>query len=186
MLVEIDTPIPVSQLAWSPRGNQLVFDGARDIQVWSAVTGQWLRTLNAIMNSDAELAFSPSDNLIAFVNMDNNISIIEIWNTGTGLRTQQLHRHTDRVIDLNWNAAGLLSTAADDTIRFWDVQTGQEVQTIQTGRYPRVELNAAGTILLVRDETYGIHTRDAVTGEILAQFDSSSGVTRRALDGAGE
>ncbi len=50
----------------------------------------------------------------------------------------------------------------------WDVQAGQQVRSFQIGRYPYAELNAVVTVLLIDDEITGIHTRDALTGTIIA------------------
>jgi WD40 repeat protein len=155
-------------LAWSPIGDELVFDGFHDIQVWSADTGQSLRILNATVNSDVKLAFNPAENLIAFVNLDSSEPVIEIWDTDSGQFVRQLQGHTDRIIDFAWRTGGFVSTGADDTIRLWDTQTGQQLRSFQVGRYPDAELNMNGTILLVEDEATGIHTRDAETGAIVS------------------
>ena len=159
----------ISQLAWNPQGNQIVFEGVGRILVWDANTGQQVSILNARISSDVKLAFSPTDNLIAFSNVDSPLEVIDIWDIDTGQLVQQLQLQA-RIIDLNWSAGGLVTTSFDSMIRVWDVQTGEMIHTIQAGLYPKAELSADGTYLLVEDETTGNHVREATTGAILAVF----------------
>lgn len=171
MLIEINPPLVISQLAWSPVGNQLVFEGYEDVQVWSTDTGRLLRTLNVTMDSEVELAFSPAENLIAFVNLSNS-TIIEIWNTDTGQLVAQLEGHTAPLLTFAWNTGRLVSTALDDTVRVWDTDTGQAT-VFQVGRYPDAELSADGTVLLIEDGGTGIYTCDVLTGKTLSIWDSN-------------
>lgn len=160
----------ISQLAWGPQGNQLVFEGGPyDVQVFNADTGKRLRRLNAVMDSEIDLAFSPTENLAAFVNV-NDEKTLEIWNIDTGQLVRQLQGHTKRINGFKWNTGGLVSTGSDDTIRIWNPQTGQQIKAFQVGRYPDAELSADGTKLLIKDGKSGIHIRDAITGDILGVF----------------
>jgi WD40 repeat protein len=171
-VVHVEIPSgQISQLAWSLIGNQLVIDGGRyKVQVFSADTGQLLRTLNTVMDSEHDVAFSPTQNQLAFINLNDNANDLEIWNTDTGELIQKLQGHTQPVTRFIWNRGGLVSTGLDDTIRIWNPQTGKQINAFKVGRYPDAELSADGTKLLVEDRVSGIHIRDAVTGDILAVF----------------
>jgi WD40 repeat protein len=158
----------ISQLAWSPIGNQIILNNYSNVQVLSADTGLPLRTLNAVMDGQIDVAFSPSQNLIAFVNLNDGGNVLEIWNTDTGQLVHQLRGHTQPITQFQWSRGGLVRAGLDDTIRIWDPQTGQQLHVFQVGRYPLAELNADGTRLLVRDDTTGIHIRNAATGAIVA------------------
>jgi hypothetical protein len=167
---QIQVPAGIqSRLVWSPQGNQLITEGIVPV-VWSADSGQQLRQLEVSIDTDVDLTFSPTANFLALVNLNSGQEVIEIWNTDTGQLVHQLQGHTGFVSDIVWTTGGLVSTGVDNFIRIWDPQTGQQIRAFQVGLYPEAELNADGTRLLVTDRTTGVHTRDAVTGEILAVF----------------
>ena len=172
ILTEIDPPTRNAQLTWSSVSDLLVFESFSDVQVWDANTGNPVKTLNAVVNSESGLESHPSQDQIAFVNLNSSSNDIEIWNIDTGQMVRTLSGHTERVIGLDWSTGGLVSTSFDNSVRIWDLQTGQST-AIQVGRFARAELNASGTILLVRDDTSGIQTRDPITGDILATFNGN-------------
>jgi WD40 repeat protein/serine/threonine protein kinase len=128
----------VASLAFSPDGRILVsghltpLDGVR---IWDVSTGRLLNTLRGHKDMVRSVAFSPDGRLLAtgggykgLVNKDWNI---RIWDLETSRCVRILEGHSDvvRAVAFSPDGRSLASASYDQTLRLWDVGTGQLLRT---------------------------------------------------------
>jgi len=131
-----DVTDPVFALALSADGKRLITGTSRLVfRSWNTETGQAGATLLDRSNTGdwgPLVALSPDGQLAALGHSNSNgsrdpsIELIEIPTVG---RFHTLGRHARRVRLFKFNADGtrLASASEDDTVRVWDIATGQEV-----------------------------------------------------------
>lgn len=124
---------PVSQLSWSPDGQQLTTvtaDG--QMHVWDTATGQLLRIgeVSEAMGAQSVEKLSPDGRLQTILSADERTITIQDAASGQILHT--LTGHTDAITSLAWSPDGmkLVTTADDDTVRLWRTADGQLLHTI--------------------------------------------------------
>ncbi|MBW4629328.1 MAG: CHAT domain-containing protein [Brasilonema octagenarum HA4186-MV1] len=145
----------VQSLAFSPDG-QILASGSNDktIRLWNIHTGQCLKTLRGHTNCVQSLAFSPDGQILA---SGSNDQTIRLWNIQTGQCLKILPGHTSRVIFASFaspigdaarsrsvrfaltqrcanslNGQTLVTGSEDQTVRVWDVNTGECLQILET------------------------------------------------------
>jgi len=76
-------------------------------------------------------AVSPDGGVIA----TGGTTDVRLWDAGTGAPRKKLVGHTDQIYGMAWSpASGLLASASfDGTVRLWDAQRDQAVQTLNCG-----------------------------------------------------
>ncbi|OYD87527.1 hypothetical protein CDG77_28885 [Nostoc sp. 'Peltigera membranacea cyanobiont' 213] len=143
----------VNSVAFSRDGRFLVsggVDGA--IMIWNWRNGERIRTLNRpadffgsmlsffdrSVGSIRSVAISPDGQIIASGGTsvgDNGVSNppIKLWNTSTGEEIRILTGHTASVqaIAFSSTAKIIASGGEDNTIRIWNYQTGELIQTLE-------------------------------------------------------
>ena len=159
----------VTSIAFSPDRTMLVSGSDdRSIRLWDVATGTLLHTLkspNLFYVEDME--FSPDGKTVAVLVdlQDSNIYLFDV-ETGervlnfTIFRLPPLGRrtpdflsteHTRSVNDLTFSPDGksIITTGYDDTVRFWDSQTGRHLRVLRghTDRVNDVVLSPDGTLL---------------------------------------
>lgn len=149
----------VWSIAFSPDGETLV-SGGRDqtVRLWNVRTGECLHVLTGHTNRVQSVAFSLDGALIASGSADHTI---KIWDRDTGDCVQTLQGHLNRVwsVAFGWidraspgnqsSAEGahfsqlLASGSEDETIRLWDIQSGECIRILR-GLRPYQGLNITG------------------------------------------
>ncbi len=143
----------VTSVTFSRDGRFLVsggIDGA--IMIWNWRNGERIRTLNRpsdffgsmvswfdrSVGSIRSVAISPDGQIIASGGTsvgDNGVSNppIKLWNTSTGEEIRILTGHRDSVnaIAFSSTAKIIASGGEDNTIRIWNYQTGELIQTLE-------------------------------------------------------
>ncbi|MBX9257985.1 WD40 repeat domain-containing protein [Desmonostoc muscorum CCALA 125] len=143
----------VNSLTFSPDGRFLVsggIDGA--IMIWNWRNGERIRTLNRpsdffgsmvswfdrSVGSIRSVAISPDGQTIASGGSsagDNGVSNppIKLWNISTGREERIFTGHTDSVNAIAFSPTEkiIASGSEDNTIRIWNYQTGELIQTLE-------------------------------------------------------
>ena len=125
----------------------LKWDEKRTIDLWDVAAGKYLRSLTAdetrpslfsnIAGYDTApgpLAFSDDGELIACEGWDDSTAshYIKVWKVQTGEELHRLNGHyaTIKSIAFSPNGKVLVSGSSDDTIKFWNVSSGEELATL--------------------------------------------------------
>jgi WD40 repeat protein/DNA-binding MarR family transcriptional regulator len=187
----------VWSVAFSPDGRTLA-SGSDDgtIKQWSLDRGHCIQTLSSHSGPIWSVAFSPDGYTLASSSEDQTI---KLWNLDSGDCYQTLKGHSNWVRSvafsprsstaLNQGARGILASGSDDqTIKLWDLETGQCYQTLQghTSRVWVVAFNPDGTQLASGSSDHSVKLWDVVRGQCLRTFEGHSNWVRSlAFDPAG-
>ena len=128
----------VSDVIFSPDGKTLASHGYRDgmIYLWNASTGEFLRSLTGHTGSVHSIAFSYNGEILACSSEDGTI---RLWEPDTGQlkSTITTNRESDKVdhgvksVLFHPDGRKMISNNyGDDMIQFWDVETGEHLNTI--------------------------------------------------------
>ncbi|OCT82128.1 F-box/WD repeat-containing protein 7 [Xenopus laevis] len=114
-----DNPIVLCS-RWDFDGKEMVYvEYEKTIQIWSAVTGECLRTL--VGHTDDIYVMKMRDNIIVSGSKDRTV---KVWNAESGECIHTLC-HTDAVCCVYFHERRVTSGSRDGTIRIWDIETGQ-------------------------------------------------------------
>jgi len=115
-------------IAWGPADRELAVAYDHGVGLWEvARPGHAPRWLEADGPSPHVLAYGAESLAVSAAD-----GAIAIHDPGSGRRRRMLRGHSARIVALAFAADGrrLASTAADDTVRVWDVNTGTETAVI--------------------------------------------------------
>ncbi|OCT83559.1 F-box/WD repeat-containing protein 7-like [Xenopus laevis] len=102
-------------------GKELVGTSHREIiKIWSAVTGECLRTLVGHTNSITEIQMR--DHIIVSGCEDGTVNV---WNAESGESLHTLCGHIDYVHHVHLHKQRAATCSLDCTIRVWDIETGR-------------------------------------------------------------
>ena len=127
----------VWSLAFSP-DSQILASGSDDIddtiKLWSAETGEHLRTFNAPDHQVRAVGWSPDKTYLASSGVDG---AVQIWDVDTGCAVA-LEGHTNKTSALAWRLSEddrliLATGSSDETVKTWDVASGECLQDISVG-----------------------------------------------------
>lgn len=144
----------VKSLAFSPDGKTLA-SGHWDnkIYLWKVTTGKPVailqRDVPAIVNS---VAFNPDGSLLAAATGNDatwaNSAGIRLWTVATGREKVFLKGHTGPINSVAFSPDGkvLASGSFDNTIRLWDMATGNNTATMKAVPKISVTVNGSSTV----------------------------------------
>jgi WD40 repeat protein len=145
----------LSSVTFAPDG-KLALSGSHDgtVRLWDVKTGKLVRVFSPGKEIYA-VAFSPDGQVIA---AGGNDRIVRLWNTADGKALRRLEGHANSIIGIAFLPDGQTVVSAssqyqsaDRTIRFWDVNTGQEKRSFAAGQRDRISLvgfATSGTVML--------------------------------------
>jgi WD40 repeat protein len=128
--------VVIRSAAISPDGD-FVAAGDPDglVRIWRVANGALVDTLTHDSSSVRVLAYSPDGTLLASAGYSDHV---KLWDTTTGQIVRTLnHGGTVHSLDFTDNGTFMLSTgytnAVGQTIRFWEVATGELLATLEPG-----------------------------------------------------
>jgi WD40 repeat protein/serine/threonine protein kinase len=126
-------PDQVSKVAFSPDGGRLVSVGTDGtVKVWATATGPEVQTCKLPLPLVRGVAFSPDGRLLACAGRDSRV---RLWDLAGGREVRPLTGHAARdltAVAFSPDGRRLVS-AGDDSVRLWDVATGQELYAFTRG-----------------------------------------------------
>ncbi len=145
-------------VAFSPDSNYLAscsYD--QMVKLWDTYTGTCLHTFKGHQGPVVSLAFNARGQHLASGSFDRTV---KLWNIQTGQCLRTLYGHTNLVSALAFQSPdsaldhpdqanialareNLLSGSFDETLRFWNLQTGECLQTLRAER-PYEGMNITG------------------------------------------
>ncbi|MUL39131.1 NB-ARC domain-containing protein [Gloeocapsopsis dulcis] len=161
-------------IAFSPDGQCLAscsYD--QTVKLWDIHTGVCLQTFTGHQGPVVSLAFNTSGTQLASGSFDRTV---KLWNTNTGECVHTHYGHTGLVSalafqDLNCLDRGseiaqpqqgiLVSGSFDESIRFWNTDTGECLQTLHTLR-PYDGMNITGVLSLTDSQKATLRALGAV------------------------
>ena len=161
----------VSEVAWSPDGKYIASGAEQNIQVWEAMTGKRIQSINLLLNlgpgyGGMSFAWSPDSKYIVAGFADNTAKVVDVM---TGKFRLTYTGHSGSVNQVAWSHDGkyIASSSDDKTIQVWDAATGKLLLTNRG--YP----NPMGNPIWSPDSKYiassddkTIQVWDAMTGKL--------------------
>lgn len=141
---------PPSTLKFSPDGRYLAVTSSQGVyygpssksmvRLWDVVKNREIAQLQHT-SSVTKFTFSPNGKYLATTSRvgqeqeeKERIGIVKLWETETGKEVRKMqHEETVNTIKFSSNSKYLLTGSSDDTARFWDVSTGEELLSINHG-----------------------------------------------------
>jgi WD40 repeat protein len=108
-----------NDVGYSPDGREVVTanqDGS--VRLYNAVSGSWIRTLQAIDGDATSAQFSPAG---TFVAASYTSGVTRIWDPASGLQVAQLAGSSSRINSASFGAGGreIATASSDGTTRIW-------------------------------------------------------------------
>jgi WD40 repeat protein len=138
-IANIDPGVVIEAAAISPDGDFVaVGSSGGSVSIWRVANESLVHSLTHDSSTVRELAYSPDAALLASAGLSSQI---KLWDTATGQLVRTLdHGGWVTSLDFTCNGAFMLSTghtnAVGQTVRFWEVATGELLATRVTGIPP--------------------------------------------------
>lgn len=152
-------------VAFGPDGKSLVSAGEREMKLWDAATGQEQRSWTSQQAAITFMTLSPDGKTIASASG----SIVQLRDIATGLDAQPL-KHASQVNAVAFSPDGrtLVAGCSDAAMKFWDVATGQERDTLRghTAQVLAMVFSPDGKTLASASNDFTLKLWNVATGEV--------------------
>ena len=140
----------------------------RTAKLWDVATGACLHTYDQEPQGFHTAIFAGEE-----VVLGGRAGTIQMWDT-SGVATRAYRGHTGDIIALESSGKRLISASADQTIRIWDLPTGQCLIVLEghTGSVTSLCLRASDNLLLSGSIDKTVRMWDISTGQCLQTFDA--------------
>jgi WD40 repeat protein len=170
---------PVKSVAFSLGGILASGSWDKTVKLWNITTGEEISTLTGHQLQVSAVAFSPQGHLLASASFDRTIRLWDL--SSLHIQTQKklkecpchsLCGHAWAVLTVAFSPNGkILATGSDDnTIKLWDVNTGQVIRTLLGHSWSvlAVAFSADGEILISGSRDNTVKLWRVSTGEEIA------------------
>jgi WD40 repeat protein len=129
--------VPITALAFSPDGAEVVASGFHELTTWKAADGTPVRRLRGMAERIHEIAYSPDGKWMATASGDpGQFGSVQLWIAepdGGGKLSRDLLETTDSAFAVAFSPDGkkLAAAGADRAVRVWEVATGKELALIE-------------------------------------------------------
>ncbi|MCC5604521.1 NB-ARC domain-containing protein [Nostoc favosum] len=168
----------VLSIALSPDGQTLVTGSDRTtVKFWDLASGECIKTLPDYNSLVWAVAFSPDGKTLVTGSEDKTV---KIWDVLTGKCLQTLHEHSNSLLGdsyasriwlvaVNPDGQTLLSVSENQTMKLWDIRTGQCLRTVDgyINWILSVAFSPDGQILASSSQDQRVRLWDVETGQCL-------------------
>lgn len=147
----------ILNLTFNKEGNLLAgISENGSVYIWDIATGEAIQHFQGTSGYGGAVAFSPDNRLLAVGgaasdgrSYDSEPAELRLFDVTTGELVHQLEGHQVMVRSLSFSADGsvLASASWDETVRLWDVETGQQLATLDVRGPASVRFSPDGTLL---------------------------------------
>ncbi len=129
--------VPITALAFSPDGKEIVASGYHELTTWRVADGTPARRLPGTAERIHEVAYSPDGKWMATASGDpGQFGAVQLWIAepdGGGKLARDLLETTDSAFAVAFSpdSTRLAAAGADRAVRVWDVATGKELALIE-------------------------------------------------------
>jgi WD40 repeat protein len=162
---------------WSPDGSKIVsssYDGLSFI--WDVETGELIQYGRFGVEIGVGVFWNPDSTMIASIGSGGKNAFV--WSAETGKILFALPEHQDFTTSVVWNPTGtrLATSALDNTIRIWDVETQEEILLLEAeSQIYWVDWSPDGSSLASANRDGTIQIWDATNGELLSIINTGAG-----------
>lgn len=181
-----------SSVIFSPDGNNLVSSSSKAF-LWDAKTGRRKASFISPEGLSFSLRFTPDGSaLVGYTKApyeDKGDNRIWIWDTQTGQQKFILKEHKGRITRTLFAPDGktLVSGSADGTMRFWDLETGELITTLEEyDPASPIAFSPDGQTFASGGENAKILLWDLNTGKLKTTFTAYNPVRRISFQGDGK
>ncbi len=176
-------PLPITALAFSPDGTQLIVAGYHELTVWDIATQKLVRRIGNIGQRVYALAFSPGGNTLAVAcGEPGKHGEVRLVDFTSGAIQQVIARTQEVVLDIAFRpqSSELAVASADNTIRIYDTQTGEQKQAIASHAdwVTAIAWSDDGTRLASASRDKSAKVYDGSTLELLSSYLGHAGPVR--------
>ncbi|MBI3878509.1 MAG: PQQ-binding-like beta-propeller repeat protein [Verrucomicrobia bacterium] len=168
-------PVPISALAFSPDGKQIIAGGYYELTVWNVGEKKLLNRIKGAPQRTLAIAFSPDGKLLAVAGGTPGASgEVKLFNATSGKSVKTLSRLRDAALCLVFSPDGktLAAGAADNTIRLYDMVAQKQRKLIEQHAdwVLALAFNADGSRLASASRDKSARTFDAKSGALLDNY----------------
>ena len=115
----------VQSVCFSPCGNEILA-GGKTVKLWDGKTGECIHKMEGDYRHVDSVCFSPDGSKILSASRGQ----IMIWDAATGQIVRTLQGQIGGSICISPDGSSIFSTGTDNTIRLWNVYTGEDIHVI--------------------------------------------------------
>lgn len=158
-------------IKYSTNGTTIAIVDSREIILWDANTGEYLRRLKRHDRFLTGLSFSPDERTIASSSIDGTV---RLWETDTGHLIKVLVKYTDSIEQPVYSPDGRTIVARSfrsptDMLWLWNANTGENIITLKGGR--SFAFSPDSRLLATTLKNRSIKVFDTKTGQNVKSFD---------------
>lgn len=163
-------------VTFSPDGGTLASGSRHDgaLKLWDLTGGRLITTIQQERVNGA--CFSPDGQLLAF---GSESGLVKLWDVAKQQERHTLKGHTAWIGGISFSADGqtlcTASAGASDPVRFWDVASGEELQSWTWGATPRTAFSPDGKFLAAGSWDGKLRLLDLATGQVRLVRESHKG-----------